>query len=136
MNKRGQFFLIAALVIVTTLIELSTVYISTTSPNEDTQVFDISEEINQEAAQVIFNGYESGNTQDIDNNIRDLVSFYAKTNPESDIAVYYGDQDKVQSIVYESDQCDPSPNQNSAAPIFSIPGDDDDDDGEEEDDDE
>ena len=45
MHKKGQFFLIAAIVIIMIVIGLGTIYVSTNSQSEDTQTVDLSEEI-------------------------------------------------------------------------------------------
>ena len=56
MDKRGQFFLIAAVVIIGLIIGLSVVYNSVKAPKEDSQVYDLSKEIDYESAQVIDHG--------------------------------------------------------------------------------
>ena len=53
MHKRGQFFLIAALVVVGILVGLSIAYTTVRTPREETQIYDLSEEIYYEGAQVI-----------------------------------------------------------------------------------
>lgn len=88
MNKRGQFFLIAAFVIIGILISLSTVYIAIRVTPEENKVYDLSKEINEETAQIISNGFVQGGTPE--NNIDSLAQSYSKTYPDSEIAVIYG----------------------------------------------
>src|SRR3989344_2736787 len=56
MNKRGQFFLIAAVVIAGILIGLGAVYVSLSSQKEDRIVYDLTKEISYEASRVIDKG--------------------------------------------------------------------------------
>ncbi len=101
MQKRGQLFLIAAFVIIAILIGLGTVYVSTNAPKEDTQVYDLSKEVDFEASQVIDNGVFTGKSQsEIDSRIQNITTTYAKLNPESDIAVYYGNASQLNVITY------------------------------------
>ena len=44
MNKRGQFFLIAAVVVIAILVGLAALYSVADTPQEDSVVFDLSKE--------------------------------------------------------------------------------------------
>jgi len=55
-KKRGQVFLIAALITIAVLAGLVTIYNRASSSVEDVTVFDLSEEIILEASQVIDSG--------------------------------------------------------------------------------
>lgn len=101
LNKRGQFFLIAALVIVGIMFGLVTVYNVATTSKEDTTVYDLSDEINFEAAQVIDNKIFDS-TQDLNSNLQNITDFYSDTNPQSDFLVLYGDEDGLTAIFYNS----------------------------------
>jgi len=91
MNKRGQFFLIAALVVIGIIIGLSIAYTTVKTPREETRVFDLSNEIYYEGAQVIDTGIlntdYSGNIQ---NDIDELIGNYSALYPDSKITVVYG----------------------------------------------
>ena len=89
MDKRGQFFLIAAFVIIGILISLSTVYIAINAMPEEKKVYDLSKEINEETAQIISNGVIN-NPGIIETNIDSLAQSYSITYPDSEIAVIYG----------------------------------------------
>ncbi len=100
-KRRGQFFIIASLVIVAILIGFATIYNLSKAPKEDFKVYDLSEEINYETNQVIDNGIFTGASQEqIAGNIENVTLFYAKSNPESDFIFYYGNKTVINYIIY------------------------------------
>jgi hypothetical protein len=101
-RKKAQFFLIAALIIAILLAGLGTIYVTTRSPELEFRVYDLSKEIDFEASQVIDNGVATANTrEEIEKRIQELTTNYARLNPNSDIAIYYGDLSGVYVITYE-----------------------------------
>jgi|SRR3989344_1118699 len=105
MQKRGQFFLIAAIVIIIILLGLAAVYNSVRTNQEDLRVYDLSEEINYESSQVIQRGiFNSLDETELAQNVEDLSNTYAKANPESDIIVVYGSGSQVNLLIYNSTQ--------------------------------
>ncbi len=103
MNKRGQFFLIAALVIVAILVGLGTVYTSVKTQKEDQSVYDLSSEINEEASFVLDNGvFYATSPQQVSTNIENLTNFYAAANPGSNIIVVYGNSTVLNIIYYNN----------------------------------
>lgn len=106
MNKRGQFFLIAALIIVVITIGLSTVYVSLKTQPEDFRVYDLSDEINFESSKVIDVGILEGEESSVItyNNLKDLTTSYAILNPESDFIIYYGNEEGIQARSYENEE--------------------------------
>jgi 5-hydroxyisourate hydrolase-like protein (transthyretin family) len=106
MQKRGQFFLIAAVIISLLIIGVGTVYISSQAPTRETRIYDLTSELDYEASQIIFNGVsQSLLPMEIEENIEDLATFYAKAYPDSDIAIFYGDETQMKAVLYETDQC-------------------------------
>jgi hypothetical protein len=106
MRKKAQYFLIAALIIAVIIAGFATIYVSTNTPQTDTSVFDLSNEIDYEASQIIYNGVASGLSQaEIQSRIKTLTAFYAKANPDSDLAIYYGDETAINAIIYEASTC-------------------------------
>ena len=101
MNKRGQFFIIAALIIVIIIIGLGTSYVSFKAPEEDIRVYDLSSEINFESSKVIDNGIISGSNTEVYNNLKQLSDSYALLNPDSDFVIYYGDENEIKARSYE-----------------------------------
>lgn len=101
MNKRGQFYLIAALVIIIIISGLVYIYIKAETPAEDIVVYDLTEEINFEASQVIANGiFEGKDKEEIKGELEKLSQHYSDQNPDVDItfAYVYGDEQKAYII--------------------------------------
>jgi hypothetical protein len=93
MNKRGQFFLIAALIIIGIILSVSTVYNYTSSNNQNTKASDISKELDFEANKVIDKGvFNSDSSSQIKDNVKNLTASYSSLNPDSDIIVIYGNE--------------------------------------------
>lgn len=96
MKKRGQFFLIAALVIIVLLISAFAIYNTATAPPADSTVRSLSEEINFESAQIIDNGIFTGADRTAE--LSDLIEYYSESNPDSEIAILYGDLNSPTSV--------------------------------------
>lgn len=89
MNKRGQFFLIAALVIAGIIITLTTINISTrTSDIKTTAIYDLSKEIDYESSSLI--DYGVYNPNNITGYMNSLMANYSAANPNTDIVFVYG----------------------------------------------
>ena len=94
MNKRGQFFLIAALLISGIAIGFSTLYNSAYIEQADTQVYDLSEELYAELQQTYDAGTVRGQNQDeIQANLKKLADYYQQQNPDSTFVIFYGSSD-------------------------------------------
>jgi hypothetical protein len=91
LRKRGQVFLIAALVISGVLISLAALYTTTQKPIENKAVYDLSSELNYETAQVIDQAVFTDISQsDLDHHIVNLTDYYVNQNPGNDIIIVYG----------------------------------------------
>ena len=102
MNKRGQFFLISALVIVGIIIGLTTIYNQIQTNEEDTTIYDLSREISYESGQVIDNGIIYSLSQpEIESHLINLTDFYSQTNPESEFNILYGDGKTLKILQYK-----------------------------------
>ncbi|MBU0760825.1 MAG: hypothetical protein KJ600_00365 [Nanoarchaeota archaeon] len=100
-NKRAQFFLVAAVVIVAIIIGIAAVYTNAEVPPEDTTVYDLSKEINYEAGAVIDSGiFNSIDETDRNANIENLTDYYARTNIGTDLIVVYGDMAEIFVVFY------------------------------------
>lgn len=103
MNKRGQIYLLAALIIVGVLMGLTQIHTKAKITEEDARVYDLSNEINYEASKVIDNGVLQGlDNQDIYLKIRNLTDFYADTNPGNSILAVYGNQSELKLLLYNN----------------------------------
>ncbi len=101
MKKRGQFYLIAALIIVGILVGLGAIYNDVRTSNEDTQVYDLSKEINFESSKVVDQGVFSGSSSStIEDNIKKLIEIYSNSSPNNEIFVLYGNETEKKSLIY------------------------------------
>ncbi|MDO8459929.1 MAG: hypothetical protein Q7S74_02365 [Nanoarchaeota archaeon] len=105
MHKRGQFYLIAALVIVGIIASVATVYNMARSTKEDSAVYDLSDEINYEGAQVLNNGVFTSRSQAETNKIiENLTDYYALVSPSKDLLIIYGNSTAANFILYNNTQ--------------------------------
>lgn len=96
LGKRGQFFLVAALVISGILIGLATIYTEVKAPVENTAVYDLSEELNYETLQVIDHGVYTGlSEEELNNNIVNLTEYYVAKEPNKEFVIVYGDTESI-----------------------------------------
>ncbi|MEK6934021.1 MAG: hypothetical protein AABW75_04040 [Nanoarchaeota archaeon] len=87
MKRRGQFFLIAALIIISIIMGFSVIYNSAAANKPDTKAARLAETIKYEGIQVINNGYINEKDSSIPENINSLVKVYAQSNPEIEINI-------------------------------------------------
>lgn len=96
--KRGQFYLLAAIVIISIIIGLGVVNNKINAPSEDIKTYDLSKEIEFEGSKVIDQGVISGTPDQLLLNLEDLISIYSDNYPESEIAVVYGDSKQIDKL--------------------------------------
>jgi len=101
MRKRGQFLLIAALIIAVIVFGIGTIFVSTKTSKEDITLFDLSDEISFEGGKVVDNGIFTGG--DIQENVLQLSLIYKNLNPNSDIIILYGNRTLVNLIIFEDE---------------------------------
>lgn len=102
MDKRGQFFLIAALVIAGIVITLSVMNITIKAPEEDVTLYDLSSEIDYESSQLIDHGiYYSYSEGEISSSVISLMANYSYAYPNTDIVAVFGDENSVTELSYE-----------------------------------
>ncbi|MBS3091441.1 hypothetical protein J4217_03280 [Candidatus Pacearchaeota archaeon] len=101
MDKKGQFFLIVALVIVAVLFSLGIVYNKARTQKEDTKVYELSKELDYEGGKVIDSGVYSGLSREgILNNLTLLASNYADSNTDSQFLILFGNSTNVTLVNY------------------------------------
>jgi hypothetical protein len=99
MMKRGQFFLVAALIIVIFIVGLASIYTSVNTADEDRGVYDLSEEFNYEGKQVIDYGVFSGSTEEeIIIYVKELAKYYGESNPDKGIIIVYGNRNTARVL--------------------------------------
>lgn len=104
MNKKAQFFLIAALIIAGIIIALSQTFTSSSVQPQQTLTYDLSNQVYYESSQVIDNGVFNSKPQDIiAEELSNLTQYYSSINPDSDIVIIYGNGDNLQEIKYNYD---------------------------------
>jgi len=82
-NEKGQFFLVATLVIITIIFSFSIIYISSSAPNSETANTDsIAKDIKYESIQLINQGvYNNQSFDSIEANLTNFMYFYSKAYP-------------------------------------------------------
>jgi hypothetical protein len=101
MNKKGQFFLIATIIIAGLIITLSTIYISTKTTKEDTSIYDLSKEINYESNQVIDYGvYKSVSGEKTSSYLTNLTNYYVAASPGTELLVVHGNESVMSATYY------------------------------------
>lgn len=102
MKKRGQFYLIAAIVLISILAGLAITKNRASKLEEDATVYDLSEEINYEAAQLVDSGIlNEVSEEDLEQNLENLTDFYAKANPEKQLLILYGNEEELVFLLYD-----------------------------------
>tara|TARA_Y100000034_G_scaffold134434_1_gene202851 strand:- start:10 stop:606 length:597 start_codon:yes stop_codon:yes gene_type:complete len=95
MNKKGQFFLIAAFVIITALISLRAVYVIAESSIEDSTLKSLTTEAEFESIQIIDSNIFSARKSEIPTKVNELSQIYSKLNPDKDILFLVGDRSSM-----------------------------------------
>ncbi len=99
MEKRGQMFLMAAVITIAILLGLGTLYARTRAPAEDITVRALAKEIKFELAQAI--DYALANNKNTSDTIRNLSLLYAQAHKDKDIAVCYGNKYNYSMLYYK-----------------------------------
>lgn len=98
MRKRGQFFLIAAIIIITVLVSASTAYNTIKTDKEDSKLFSLPQEIGYESAKVIDYGVlNSIGEEQIIEKLKEISGNYSNIYQDSDIFILYG---KAESLTF------------------------------------
>src|SRR3989344_5046644 len=90
MDKRGQVFLVAALIIIGVVISLIKISNRGIARDEPEAFFDLSDEIGFETKRVLDYGVING-VDDVDDLAKDLLNNYSENIAKNDVAFIYGD---------------------------------------------
>ena len=103
--KRGQFFLIATIIILGVLVGIGIVYNLATSPPDDVAVFDLSSEIQHESLQVIDSSVYADEDQDtIVQKVENLLGNYSEHNPYKEIYIIFRSGDIISTVSYTEEE--------------------------------
>ncbi len=101
MDKKGQFFIIAALILVSVIFGLGTIYNTASAPVHDSKVFSLAEDIKYESAQIMNNGlFLELNQSQINKNVKNITNSYAASNPDVNLIVVYGKKGEMNYTYY------------------------------------
>ncbi len=103
MKKGGQFFLVAALVIIAVVASLATVYNNVKVSQQDVSVYDLSKDIKYEGLQYLASkSYYSSDSNEIKAYLEQLVLSYSQSYPNTNIIIVYGNLTAARAIEYNS----------------------------------
>lgn len=104
MKKRGQFFLIAALLISGIAISFGTIYNKSQIEDTDTAVFDLTEELSSELQQVQDSGtFNNKDPEIIKEDLKKVALYYSAQNPDSNFVIYYGNEQNIEELTHSGD---------------------------------
>lgn len=99
MHKRGQFFLIAAVIIVFVLIGFGAIYSSTKTLKEDVIFYDLSKEAVFEGTKVLdYSSFNSIPDSEVYAMVKNLTDYYSTLRPETDFIFIYGNASDLYRI--------------------------------------
>ena len=102
MKKRGQMYLITALIIAALIISLGAIYNYARSSKEDATIFDLSKEIDYETSRVIDRGIFK--QENINQQVENISEYYANLNPRSELITVFGNFTQVVAYHYKLDE--------------------------------
>lgn len=98
MNKRGQFYLIAAIIIVGLIIGFGTNYNSVKTEKNDKSAEDLMNEMQYELSQVIDSSvYQQIYPQELQLRLNSTLDAYSYNYPEVEFIFIFGDESQIQS---------------------------------------
>lgn len=108
MNNHGQFFLLAAVIIITGIVAIASIKTFVIEPGGSSQerVYDLSEELGFESAKVIDYGvYNNAYTDSLMDSWLDSYTDYAKNKEGIEEWLFvYGDEEELRIISYTSEE--------------------------------
>ena len=101
MNKRGQFFLIAAIIIAVLVIGLAAVINTVVVGDSNEAFYDLADEVGSETKQVLDYGTFNFDTQeDLDNLTKGFLETYADYISQEEVLFIYGDASNIKALVF------------------------------------
>jgi len=101
MEKRGQFYLIAAIIIIIVIVSLSSVTNYIERRKEPAKFYDLSEELSEEGARVVDYGiYNEENITSLMSNFLDNYFVNYTTEKEEEVVFVYGNENNITVMTY------------------------------------
>lgn len=98
MNKRGQFYLIAAVVIAGLIVGMGMNYTSINSSSNDDSTDNLLSQIQSETAQVIDNAvFNRLSNSERNSNIDSLLNAYSQNNPDTEFVLIFGNPEEIRA---------------------------------------
>jgi len=101
-NKRGQIYLVAAIIIVMILAGIASITTYAVAKTEPSKIKDISSELKEETSRIIDYGiYSRANLNDLLNSFnQEFSKYFLEKTEETNIIFIYGNKTKLYSVQY------------------------------------
>lgn len=107
MKKKGQFYLVAAVVIVVILFSISTIHNSTKTSDEYSLVYSLADEIKFETSQILDNSaLFNVEEQETLSRIQEYLSYISQKNPSTKFLAVYSTEQNIHFITYNNANSD------------------------------
>ena len=104
MKKKGQFYLIAAIIIIIVIVSLSGITNYIEKRKEPAKFYDLSTELSEEGARVVDYGiYNKENIPSLMNNFLDNYFINYTTEKEEEVVFVYGNKNNITVTTYTND---------------------------------
>lgn len=108
MNKRGQFFLLAAVILSSILVTLTSTVNYARVSKEPKQFYDLSNDIKMEGAEVLNYGVYNHTSNAIGDFSSKLGDYLADSNPDTELFLIYGNASEIVIENYAKDDLEAS----------------------------
>lgn len=103
MKKRGQFYIVAAVIIVMVVSSMASVSVYTAVKPSKSTISELSDDLNREGFKIVEYGiYNNENVGDLMGDFigEDVADYFLKKSDDADIVYLFGDKDNLKSIHY------------------------------------
>lgn len=105
MQKRGQFYLLAVIIIIAIIASVATIYNQVQTKPSDEFHYDLSKEIEFESSKVLDRGVFFAESEDtLKAQIKNITDYYAYSNPRQDLIIVYGNEQNIHFFYYNQTQ--------------------------------
>jgi len=100
MNKKGQYFLLAALILSTVLFSIGTIFNTAVSVPEDKTSKELAGEMSYEASELLAHDFLQGFSFRAESDLLSLSDYYASNHKDAEIIIIYGMPDSIKARYY------------------------------------